>query len=131
MIAKVRGMIDSSSIYIEKKITSGKIPGRILAKFPAIGSASRCRMWGTWSSKNLMKARLGCQSVISVPWAVKKAFAQSEMMCGEHGVTMGTSKSSFLLEELERIISRGYCRGNGPSKTYLCTYWAKGPIRGH
>ena len=79
MIAKVRGMIDSSSIYTEKKITSGKIHARILAKFPAVGSASRRRIWGTWSHKNLMKARLGCQSVISVPWAVKKAFAQYDV----------------------------------------------------
>ena len=48
-----------------------------------------------------------------------------------YGVTIVTSKSSFLPEELERRISKGYCRGVKPSNIYLCIYWAEGLIRGH
>ena len=46
-----------------------------------------------------------------MPWAVKKVPTQSKVMCNGHGVIIVTSKSSFLLEELERRISRGYCNG--------------------
>ena len=69
-----------------------------------------------------MKACLVCRSVRSVSWAVKQASTQSEVMYDEHGVTIVTSKSSFLLEELERRISRGYCRADRPKSTYLCIY---------
>jgi len=55
-----------------------------------------------------------------MPWAVKKVPTQSEVMCNGHGVIIVTSKSSFLLEELERRISRGYCRGVRPRSSYLC-----------
>ena len=51
---------------------SGKTPARALAKSLAMGSTSRCRTWGTGSRKNLMKAHLECQSIRSVPWAIKK-----------------------------------------------------------
>ena len=43
------------------------------------------------------------------------------MMYDEHGVTIVTSKSSFLPEELERRISRGYYRGERPGvHMYIC-----------
>ena len=45
-------------------------------------------------------------------------------------VTVVTLKSSFLPEEPERRISRGYCRGVRPSNIYLYIYWAEGLIRG-
>ena len=44
-------------------------------------------------------------------------------------VIVMTSKSSFLPEELERRISRGYCRGDRPSG--ICLYVYIGPIRGY
>ena len=40
-------------------------------------------------------------------------------MCDRHGLAKVTSKSSFLAEEPERRISRGYCRGIGPRAHYL------------
>ena len=43
-------------------------------------------------------------------------------MCNEHGVTIMTSKSSFLSEEPERRISRGYCRGYRPRNAYIYIY---------
>ena len=64
-------------------------------------------------------------------WAVKKVPAQAEMMHDKSGAIVVTLKSFFLPEELERRISRGYCRGDRPSSMYLCIYWAGGPIRGH
>ena len=103
----------------KKIVTSGKTPARVLAKSLTVGFASRHRMWGTGSCKNLMKMRLICRSVKSVSWATKKASAQVELMHDEHGVTIVTSKSSFLFEKLERRISMGYCRGNRPRSTYL------------
>ena len=51
---------------------------------------------------------------MSVSWAVKKASIQAEVMYDEHELTELTSRSSFLPEELERRISRGYCRDIGP-----------------
>ena len=47
-------------------------------------------------------------------------------------VTIVTLKSSFLLEEPERRILRGYCRGVRPSNIYLYIYiyWVEGLIRG-
>ena len=68
-------MIDSSNIYIRERVTSRKIPAQVPAKSSVIGSASCHRAWGTWNNKNLMKAHLGCQSVRSMLWAVKKASA--------------------------------------------------------
>ena len=112
-------MIDLSSIYIKERVTSGKIPVQALANPSAIGSALRCRLWGTWSRKNLIKVHLVCRSVKSISWAVKKASAQLEVMCDEQGVTIMTSKSSFLFEEPERRISRGYCRSDRPRKSHL------------
>ena len=40
-------------------------------------------------------------------------------MYDEHGLTKVKSKSSFLPEELERIILRGYCRGDRPRSKYM------------
>ena len=48
-----------------------------------------------------------------------------------YGVTIVTSKSSFLCEESKRRISRGYYRSVRPSNMHLCIYWAEGLIRGH
>ena len=110
MNAKVRWIIDLSSIYINEGVTSGKIPTQALANPLVIGSASRHRSWGTWRRKNLMKVCLICRSVMSMSLAVKKASARSEVMCDEHGVTIMTLKCSFLFEEPERRILRGYCR---------------------
>ena len=50
------------------------------------------------------------------------------MMHDKSRAIVVTSKSSFLPEEPERRISRGYCRGDRPSSLYLCIYWAGGPI---
>ena len=46
------------------------------------------------------------------------------MMGDEHGLAKVTSKSSFLPEEPEKRILRGYCRGIGPEAHYLCIFWA-------
>ena len=40
-----------------------------------------------------------------------------------------TSKSSFLPEELERRILKGYYKGDRSSGIYICIYWADGLIR--
>ena len=74
-----------------------------------------------------MKARLGCQNVRSVRWAVKKAFAQTEVMYDKSRVIVVISKSSFLPEEQKRRISRDYCRDDRPSSIY----WVRGPVREH
>jgi len=118
MNAKVRWAIDLSGIYIKEKATSGKIHAHVPTKSTTIGFASRCRTWGTESCKNLMKACLVCQSVRSVSWAVKKESTQAEVMYDEHGLAGVTSKSSFLPEEPERRILRGYCRGIGPKSSF-------------
>ena len=52
-------------------------------------------------------------------WAVKKVSAQAEMMHNKSGAIVVKSKSSFLPEELERRISRGYCKGDRPSSVYI------------
>ena len=62
----------------QDRVTSGKIPTRVPTKSFAIGSALR---HGTWSCKNLMKARLECQSIKSMRWAVKKIPVQMVMRC--------------------------------------------------
>ena len=127
-------MIDLSDIYIKEKVRSGKIPARYPTKTSVVGSASRCRTWGTGNRKNLIKARLECQSTRSVPWAVKKASSQAEVGCKEHKATTVTSKSSFLLEEPERRISRGYCRDVGPRSSlsvYILGPWPKLRTRGY
>ena len=61
-----------------------------------------------------MKVRLECHNIRNVPWAVKKASLLAEERAKEHRATTVTSKSSFLPEDPERRISRGYCRGLGP-----------------
>ena len=76
-----------------------------------------------------MNARLGCQRVRSVRWVVKKkAPTQTKVMYDKCRVIVVISKSSFLLEEPKRRISRGYYRGGGPNSTYLCIYWVEDPI---
>ena len=42
-----------------------------------------------------------------------------EMMYDKSGVIVKISKSSFLLEEQKRKISRGYCRDDRPSSIYI------------
>ena len=74
-------MINLDNIYIKKRVTSGKIPTRVLAKSSVIGSASHHRTWGIWSHKNLMKACLRYQSVRSMHLAVEKMPVQIEMRC--------------------------------------------------
>ena len=51
-------------------------------------------------------------------WATKKASAQIEVMYGKSRVVVAISKSSFLLEEQKRGISKGYCRDVRPSRIY-------------
>ena len=114
MNAKVRGKVDLRGIYIKEEARSGKIPAWYPTKTFAVRFASCRRMWGTRSRKNLIKTHLKCQSPKSMPWVVKKASSLTEVGCREHRATIVTSKSSFLPEELERRISRGYCRGIGP-----------------
>ena len=53
------------------------------------------------------------------------------MMHVESRAIVVTSKSSFLPEEPEKRIFRGYCRGDRPSSMYLCIYWVRDLIRGH
>ena len=121
MNANVRRLIDLGRIYIKGIATSGKIPTLFLPRFSVIGFASRRRTWGTGSRKNLIKACLVCQSIRRVSWAVKKVSTQAKVMCDEHRLARVMSRSSFLPEEPERRISRGYCRGIGP-KSSLSTY---------
>ena len=108
--------------------TSGKIPTKVPMESSVVGSALHCRTWGTWSHINLMKACLGCQSVRSMYWAVKKVPVQVEMMYDNSGAIVVTSKSSFLLKEPKRRILRGYCRGDRPNSMYLGIYWVGGLI---
>ena len=37
--------------------------------------------------------------------------------------------NEILKKKIIKLIN--YYRGNRPSRTYLCTYWARGPIREH
>ena len=86
------------------------------------------RTWGTGSRKNLMKARLECQTTKSMPWVVKKASPWEEVGCKEHRATTVTSKSSFLPEEPERRVLKGYCRDVGPRSSlsvYILGSWPK------
>ena len=69
--------------YLYQRKTSEKIPARVPIKSTAVGSASHRR---TWSHINLMKACLGCRSIRSVRWAVKKVHAQTEIMYDKSGV---------------------------------------------
>ena len=101
MNAEVRGEVDLKGIYIKEEVRSEKIPARYPTKTSAVRFTSRRRTWGTRSRKNLIRARLECQSVRSVG-------------CKEHRATTMASKSSFLLEDLERRILRGYYRGIRP-----------------
>ena len=110
-------MVNLKGIYIKEGVKSGKIPAWYPTNTLAIGYASRRRTWRTWSRKNLMRACLECQSTMSVPWVVKKASSQAEVGCKEHKATAVTLKSSFLPNELERRILRGYCRGIGPKNS--------------
>ena len=71
-----------------------------------------------------MKACLGCQNVRSVRWAVKKAFAQTEVMYNKSRVIVVISKSSFLPKEQKMRISRGYCRDDRLSSMF----WVGGPM---
>ena len=131
MSAKVKWMKCLSNIYIKERVTSKKIPTRVPTKSSTVRFASCRWIWGTWSHRNLMKARLRCWSIRSVRWAVKKVTAQAEVMYAKREVIVVISKSSFLHEEPKRRISKGYCRGGGPISTYLYIYWAGGPIQGH
>ena len=118
MNVRVRWEIDLSGIYIKEKATSGKIPTHVSAESSTVGSISHRRMWETGSRKNLMKACLVCRSVRSVSWTIKKTSTQAEVIYDEHILAKVTSKSSFLLEEPERRISRGNCRGIGPRRLF-------------
>ena len=69
-----------------------------------------------------MKARLGCRSVRRMHCAVEKVPVQTEMMYDKNRVIVVISKSSFLPEEQERIISMGYCRNDKPSSIYIYIY---------
>ena len=117
-------------IFVSEKETSGRIPTQAPIKSPAIGFISHRRMGGTWSRRNLMNARLGCQSIKSVRWVVKKVLMQTEMMYDKSRVIVVISKSSFLPEEQERRISKGYCRYDRPSsmdKIGLCPFLSNNP----
>ena len=76
------------------------------------------RTWGTWSRKNLIKARLKCRNVRSVCWAAKKALAQTRIVYDKGRVVVAISKSSFLPDEQKKGISKGYCRDVRPNKIY-------------
>ena len=56
-----------------------------------------------------------------MPQVVKKAFVQAKVMCDRHAQAKVTSKSSFLAEEPQRRISKGYCRDIRPrSSLFVC-----------
>ena len=58
--------------------------------------------------------------------AVKEAFTQAKVMFDRHKLAKVTSKSSFLAEEPERRILRGYCRDIGPRSSlsvYILGLW--------
>ena len=93
MNAKVKGGVDLRGIYIKEEVRSGNIPARYPTKTSAVRFASRRRMWGIGSPKNLMKAHLKCQSARSAPWVVKKASSLAEVGCREHEATIVMSKS--------------------------------------
>ena len=114
----------SSSICIRERVTSGKIPARVPIKSPAFGTASHCRTWEIWSCKNLMKVHIGCRSIRSMCWTVKKAPTWIKVMYNKSGVIVVILKSSFLPER----ILRGYCRGDRLNSIYLCICWAGSPI---
>ena len=73
---KVKRGFDLSSIYTKERAESGKIPAQFLTKPSIVGFASRCKMWGTESRKNLMRTCLEHCSTRSVSWVVKKASLQ-------------------------------------------------------
>ena len=61
-----------------------------------------------------------------MPQAVKKAYSIAEVGCREQRVTTVTLKSSFLPEEPEIKISRGYCKGIGPRRpSFMCVLGPK------
>ena len=74
-----------------------------------------------------MRACLECRSSRNVPWVVKKASSLAEMGRREYRATTVASKSSFLPEELERRISKGYCRGIGPESSLSISLLGLGP----
>ena len=111
MNAKIRRVIDLRGIYTKERVRSGKIPAWFPTKPSTVGFASHHRTYGTGSRKNLMKMHLECWSTKSMPLAIKKASSQAEVGCDGLRATTMVSKSSFLPEEPERRISRGYCRG--------------------
>ena len=111
---KVKREVDLRGIYIKEEAKSGKTPARDPIRTSAVKSTSHHRTWGTWSRKNLLKVHLECQNVRSMSWVVKKASSRAEVECREYRVITVMSKYSFLPEEPERRISRGYCRGIGP-----------------
>ena len=109
-------------IYIKGEARSGKIPARYPTKVSVVGCASCHRTWGTRGHKNLMRARLECRSTRNVPRADKKTSLLAEEGGKGHRTTVVTLKSSFLPEDTERRISRGYCWGlglRGPSFWYI------------
>ena len=55
---------------------------------------------------------------------LKKVLTQTEMMHDKSRVVVVTSKSTFLPEESEMRISRGYCMGDRPN---ICIYMYIGP----
>ena len=69
-----------------------------------------------------MNERLENRSNRSKPWAIKKEIAKSDTVHDEHNVIFVTSKSSFLPEELERRLLRGYCEGEKLKSTSLHMY---------
>ena len=101
-------------IYIKEEVRSRKIPAQYPTKISVVRFASRYITWGTRSRKNLLKVHLERLKAKNVPWAVKKTSSLVEVGCRGHRATTMTLKSSFLPDELERRISRGFCRGVGP-----------------
>ena len=125
---KVKRRFDLSGIYTKERAESRKIPTRFPAKPLTVGFASCHRMWRIESRKNLMRTCLECCSVRSMSWAIKKVSLQAEERRNGHRANIETSRSSFLSEELERRISRGYCRALGPRgslSTRILGAWPK------
>ena len=125
---KVKRRFDLSGIYTKERAESRKIPTRFPTKPSTVGFASCRRMWGTKSRKNLMRTCLECCSARSVSWAVKKASLQAQERRNGHRANIKTSRSFFLSEELERRISKGYCRALGPRgslSTRILGAWPK------
>ena len=82
---------------------------------------------GDIEPQKLSKARLECQGIRSMRWAIEKIPTQTEVMCGGSRVIVVSIKILLFSVEQKRGILRGYCGDNRPRS--ICQ--AVGPIQEH